>query len=162
MSTRQRWGKAGQRISPGQATRADAQAAQQRENGRFARVLAGQRLKRDWAAGLLVPHRITLALDLAKLDGPEVDRACGAEEPAVDMWEAGTLYPTWDQLLALADLCGVPAGFFTIVPSAKLPIETSLRFHRKDAAYRQPPPVLFFTPEAIEAATKTKPKELPS
>ncbi len=33
-----------------------------------------------------------------------VDIACGAQEPAVDEWEAGTRYPSFEQLLALAAL----------------------------------------------------------
>lgn len=58
------------------------------------------------------PGRITAALNLAGLDGPEVDRACGVEEPAVDMWEAGTLVPTREQVEALATLTGFPPAFF--------------------------------------------------
>ncbi|AWZ24755.1 hypothetical protein CEJ39_11705 [Rhodococcus pyridinivorans] len=34
--------------------------------------------------------------------GPEVDAACLAEEPAVDRWEAGIEYPSWEQTVALA------------------------------------------------------------
>lgn len=33
-----------------------------------------------------------------------VDSACGAQEPSVDEWEAGTRYPVFEQLLALAAL----------------------------------------------------------
>ena len=66
-----------------------------------------------WRAGALVPYHLTRMLDANGLYGPEVDLACGAEEPAVDEWEAGTRYPTWAQLVALADLVGVqPAYLF--------------------------------------------------
>lgn len=34
--------------------------------------------------------------------GPKVDAACLAEEPAVDRWEAGVEYPSWEQTVALA------------------------------------------------------------
>lgn len=57
-----------------------------------------------WAAGKLVPARITQLLDRHQLYGPEVDIACGATEPAVDKWEAGEWYPTWEQACRLADL----------------------------------------------------------
>lgn len=58
------------------------------------------------------PERITLALDLRGLDGPQVDIDCHAHEPEVDLWEAGLAVPTWDQLAALAQLTGFPIGFF--------------------------------------------------
>jgi hypothetical protein len=73
------------------------------------------RLEADYRAGGVVayPDRITLALDLCGLYGPDVDRACLAEEPAVDEWEAGTAAPTWEQLTALATLTGFrPRLFF--------------------------------------------------
>lgn len=66
-----------------------------------------------WREGLLSPRAITAALDMRELYGPEVDRACGVEEPAVDQWEAGQLYPSWEQLEALSKLSGFPAQFFT-------------------------------------------------
>lgn len=66
-----------------------------------------------WRRGELVPHRITLLLDANALYGPEVDQACGAAEPAVDEWEAGTRYPEWSQLIALARLVDAsPLWFF--------------------------------------------------
>lgn len=68
-----------------------------------------------WRAGALVPYLVTRMLDANGLYGPDVDRACLAEEPAVDEWEAGTRYPTWPQLLALAELVGVePAYLFKL------------------------------------------------
>lgn len=53
------------------------------------------------------PARITQVLDLHSLYGPEVDRALGGEEPMVDMWEAGTLVPTYEQMCRLAEMTGV-------------------------------------------------------
>lgn len=72
-----------------------------------------------------IPARITLALDYRGLFGDQVDRDLGVWEPpdgwagpewepgtAVDRWEAGTLVPTRGQILALAELTGVPWRFF--------------------------------------------------
>lgn len=64
------------------------------------------------------PERITLALDSRGLDGPEVDEACDAVEPAVDRWETGDDVPTFDQLRALAALTGYPLEFFYLPPPA--------------------------------------------
>lgn len=58
------------------------------------------------------PGRITQALDLAGLEGPEVDEACGVEEPTVDLWETGEVIPTKEQLERLAFLTGVRPAFF--------------------------------------------------
>lgn len=66
-----------------------------------------------WREGLVSPRAITTALDTRALYGPEVDHACGVQEPAVDQWEAGQLYPTWEQLDALAKLTEFPVQFFT-------------------------------------------------
>jgi hypothetical protein len=59
-----------------------------------------------------VPARITLALDSAGLDGPDVDEALGVQEPAVDRWEEGVEVPTGEQVNRLAALTGFPAAFF--------------------------------------------------
>ncbi|MER6830903.1 hypothetical protein ABT352_33255 [Streptosporangium sp. NPDC000563] len=59
-----------------------------------------------------IPYRITTALNLRELYGPEVDRACGVEEPAVDQWEAGTLIPTREQIELLAKLTDYPPHYF--------------------------------------------------
>lgn len=110
------WGKAGERITATQAReRARARLAPARRaaavNGpnQAARTRAAHQA---WAAGLTIPYMITRYLNYRGLDGPEVDRACGVEEPTVDLWEAGRVYPTWEQLTALADLCRVPVWRF--------------------------------------------------
>lgn len=61
---------------------------------------------------LLNPRRITLALDLRGLHGPQVDIACRAREPEVDLWESGLAQPDWEQLLALAELTQMPVHSF--------------------------------------------------
>lgn len=122
------------------------------------RELDLKRLERDWNQGLVVPCRITAALDMRKLYGPEVDIACGAREPDVDRWEEGTLYPTWEQLQKLADLTQVPLGFF-FVPATSAPSRVWLcnRARRKKGCelYEPPRPVVAFTAEAIQARRRT-------
>lgn len=66
------------------------------------------------------PTRITAALDLRGLHGPEVDHACGVEEPAVDQWETGELVPTPGQVKRLALLTGFPVEFFYLPPIESL------------------------------------------
>lgn len=66
-----------------------------------------------WRGGFVIPARITMMLDLRSLYGPEVDAACGVEEPTVDRWESGEVYPTWEQLQALARLCECGTIWFT-------------------------------------------------
>jgi hypothetical protein len=58
------------------------------------------------------PERITAALDMAGLYGPEVDEALGGQEPMVDEWESGERIPTSEQIHALARLTGFPVKFF--------------------------------------------------
>lgn len=112
----------------------------------------------EWAVGHLYPHRITQALDIRNLDGPEVDHACGAEEPAVDEWEQGVRYPTWEQLLKLARLTGFDPWFFTRpVRHIIEPADTSMPFHYdrhrdSEPCLRSRPAVFggyMFDPEAI-------------
>lgn len=87
----------------------DRAAARLRKRAEWAAVAAQRRAAHDrayeqWITGALAPYRITRALDAAELYGPEVDIACGAQEPACGDWEAGTRYPSFEQLLALAAL----------------------------------------------------------
>ncbi len=79
------------------------------------------RLEEAYRTGrvLAQPDRITCALDLRGMDGPDVDRHCLAAEPDVDEWEAGRAAPSWEQLLALADLTGFSPRFFTESPPNK-------------------------------------------
>jgi hypothetical protein len=58
------------------------------------------------------PERITMALDMHALYGPEVDEALGGREPMVDEWEAGTLVPTVEQIQLLAELTDHPVDWF--------------------------------------------------
>ncbi len=65
-----------------------------------------------YAGQFPTPERITTALDMRQLYGPEVDRALGGEEPMVDEWESGARVPTFEQIQGLAVLTGFPVRFF--------------------------------------------------
>lgn len=156
MPTRRRWGKAGQRLTPQEQARA-AQLRQQRARDE-------KRAYQAWRAGGVVPWRITAALDLRALYGPQVDEACGVTEPAVDMWEDGQLYPTWEQLQALAELTDFPIRFFTLEYDP-IPIDaTSLLCGMTEAQLAEwrrdhKEPVLEFLPDAIAAVVNQHPEE---
>jgi hypothetical protein len=111
-----------------------------------------------WARGQVVPHRITIALDFCELDGPGVDHACGVEEPAVDQWEEGTRYPTWEQLLALAELTGFDVRFFLMPEDGQIhAIGPGVMFVCKRSSrswnpvVEIPAPIIAFTAEAVAA-----------
>jgi hypothetical protein len=114
-------------------------------------LAADQEARRRYDAGLVVPHFITVALDIQGLYGPEVDEACGAHEPEVDLWESGELYPSWSQLCALAELTGYPVAFFVRPAEEHVDVEwTSARFHVKNWK-PAPPPILAFKASARDA-----------
>lgn len=83
------------------------------------RPLVDQELRRAIAArgGRPYPERITAALDVRGLYGPDVDLACGAAEPAVDRWETGEEVPSMEQLQLLAELTAYPVSFFFMAPT---------------------------------------------
>src|SRR5215469_14494842 len=93
-----------QRAHPGARALAAEQAEVQRTG--YLAALTRQQNERLVSAGRLVPARITIALDLRGLEGPEVDAACGGEEPDVDMWELGLAVPAPEQVMKLAELTG--------------------------------------------------------
>ena len=127
---RRRWGKAGIRLTPEQAAALDTRNRRKATESAELTRRDNAAARRAWAAGLIAPCTITIALDAHGLYGPEVDRACRAEEPDVDLWEAGKLYPRWDQLVALAALTHVTPRWFTNGPHTPLSCaETSMRFH---------------------------------
>lgn len=76
----------------------------------------------QWQNGDLRPSAITLAFDPQARGGRDrmfsstqfvgawVDEACGAREPAVDRWEQGLFYPTWEQLCKLSALTQTSLG----------------------------------------------------
>lgn len=148
------WGKAGQRLTPEQV--AERERQRQEASRRAAAISRPQVEKREadarraWEAGLVRPDMLTLWLDYRGLDGPGVDAACGVREPTVDLWEAGRVYPSWEQLLALAKLCQVPVWKFT-----EDPVVDSGQFFlcggRRNAT-PEPRRVVAFDPMALAAA----------
>lgn len=152
MTGRRRWGEAGVRLTDGQTATID-------HHGHLARVQAEQRhaeklreARMKWAKGMLVPHHITAALNFCNLYGPEVDIACGAKEPDVDMWEAGVLYPSWEQVVALGKLCGRHPIRFMGPPVPPLPIEATSLLHHLPPEAPAPDPIYVYTRAALDAA----------
>lgn len=115
---KRRWGKAGVRLTDAQADANQRRAAKRHRELMETAARDYTEAHDAWRRGLIIPREISIALDLNGLYGPEVDIACKAEEPAVDMWEAAELYPTWEQLQAVAELTGMPLRRFwkEIVP----------------------------------------------
>jgi len=64
------------------------------------------------------PHRITIALDRAKLFGPSADAKLDAVEPDLDNWEAGRSRPSESQLAKLGRLANLPREFFDLPDDA--------------------------------------------
>jgi len=152
------WGKAGERITAEEARHRAAERARQRRartNKAEAKMRATveQRTaeaKLRWENGLARPDAITLYLDARGLYGPEVDAACGVAEPTVDLWEEGRVYPTWEQLLALAELCGVGVWMFTTDHPA---LDGRFFLCGRGVSHDPPPePVTRFDPLALAAA----------
>lgn len=85
------------------------------DRAKYQMALQRQRRERELSR-TPVPSRITTALNVCGLYGPDVDRACGVEEPTVDRWEAGELVPTAAQVEALSQLTGYPVAFFYLPP----------------------------------------------
>jgi hypothetical protein len=124
-----RWGKAGVRLTVVEAAERDRSNAAGREAHKVARAESDRVAHEKWRMGLVVPAHITYALDINNLYGPEVDIACGAREPDVDLWEAGKLYPRWDQILLLSKLTETqPIRFMAPITTLSV-YETSMRFH---------------------------------
>lgn len=85
-----------------------------RDEQRAARL---KRLEQEARAGVIAPaaSRITCALDLRQLYGPQVDAALGVlQDPpdVVDRWEAGTLVPSFAEVERLAELTGFLVEWF--------------------------------------------------
>lgn len=144
------WGKAGVRMSPAEWERRVHQILGQR--GRLERIAARDEHEgfAAWAAGHVRPYVLTIALDLAGLEGPEVDSELGGAEPMVDEWEAGLRYPTWEQLQALSRLSGFGLKFLTSEHQVALDVQPLCR--RPPFGEPSSPPVTVFVPEALRAA----------
>jgi|GEM_PF-985350 len=98
-------------------------AAEQTAAGlaRYREAVQRQEDRKLIGSGKVVPARITIALDVRGLYGPEVDEACDAAEPDVDLWECGLAVPTARQVELLAELTGfLPAWFYRPLPVGPL------------------------------------------
>lgn len=106
------WGRAGHRLTEDEQRRRAGARAHRRREQHQRDTQSRETAYRAWKLGALAPWRITFALDSGGHEGPEIDVACGAVEPAVDEWEAGTRYPTFEQLELLAALTGYGLAWF--------------------------------------------------
>ncbi len=134
MSEQRRWGKAGVQLTGQEAAHRDRLAVVRGIARDEQRIEDARIAQEKWKCGLVVPHAITTALNTHGLYGPEVDAACGVREPAVDLWEEGKLYPTWEQLQALARLTQYPVIYFVTARQPINVLDTSMRFHLKPSA----------------------------
>lgn len=97
---------------------ARAVAAEQATEDRHRYMAARTRQENEAliASGKVVPARITIALDIRELDGPEVDEQCDTWDgnPAgdVDRWELALAVPSPDQVRLLAELTDFPEVWF--------------------------------------------------
>jgi len=153
-----RWGKAGVRLTDKEVEWRGRKATAERNRSKLRRDADDRIAYRLWRAGELQPYMITNALDAMGLFGPEVDRACGAEEPDVDLWEAGKLYPTWRQVLLLAKLTGKTPRFLCTRREPLQPEHTSMRFHMPIDGR---PPVWEFDMDAVKRTVGDAPFEMP-
>jgi len=145
------WGKAGQRLTDDEVAARRRKIFADRAEAEASKIAAEAEGRRLWRAGRLIPWCITVALDRKGLEGAEVDIACGTTEPDVDHWEAGIVYPTWEQARLLAELCGVTVPF--LCQDGLLPVKPLCSRVRFDD---EPPPVMRFLPEAIERTLRAE------
>jgi len=151
------YGKAGVPLS---AADVESRARRRRARAEQSRVIVAKHTAEAadrWARGLVKPYRITTALDACGLDGPQVDVACGATEPEVDWWEAGYLYPTWEQVCLLAELCGVTPGFLAFDASADLDGPMFMCGPRKCDVVEPAERILEFDLDTVAACPGTRP-----
>lgn len=153
-----RWGKAGVQLTAAEAEQRGRAAAASRNRSKIRRNNDDRIAYRLWRAGELQPYLITHALDAKGFYGPQVDIACGAREPDVDLWEAGKLYPTWGQVLLLAKICEVTPRFICTKRDVLAVAETSMRFH---GYVDDRPRVWSFDMDAVRATVGDAPFEMP-
>lgn len=127
LSKREKYKRAADALAeePGKPSRAAYEDALNRQRSRPGMPNAGKWMgalqrQKEPLSPTPVPKRITMALNLADLYGPEVDRACGVEEPTVDMWETGLVVPTREQIHRLAFITDVKPAFFYLPPPPPL------------------------------------------
>lgn len=150
------WGRAGHRLTENEQRRRRQARAYRRRQEHKGREKATEVARRGWELGLVAPWRITAALDSGGHEGPDVDIACGAEEPAVDEWEAGTRYPTFEQLTLLAELTGYGISWFVETDEPIDIRSTTMWGHMNKRAREQwKDPILVCSDDAIGACPGT-------
>lgn len=93
-------------------------AVGQNADAREAYEAAVARQREEWllANGTVVPARITMAMDMAGLSGPQVDRDCGTyhgnPDGDIDRWEQALAVPSPEQVRLMAKVTGCPIPFF--------------------------------------------------
>lgn len=155
-----RWGKAGVRLTKQEARQHDAARAAKANQHRTLSRADAAAAYRLWRAGMLRPYKITIGMNARGLEGPDVDIACGATEPDVDLWEAGKLYPTWRQLQLTAALLGVTPRFLCEEDQTIPMLATSMRFHVPEHELQELDPVRVFDWEAVKATVTGTPERL--
>jgi hypothetical protein len=148
------WTKPGVRATADEARDITAKRKKAFNQAKAARARWDAELEDGWRRGKVRPYLITRALDLANLHGPDVDAMVGAEEPDVDNWEAGTLYPSLQQLRLLSEVSGFPPSFLVaetpeLMSPAMFLCDRSKRGH--DPFVPAAPLVAAFTPDSIRA-----------
>ncbi len=151
-----RWGKAGERLTAAQILKRRHDRAYRRRRELIAAEESQRRAYEGWRLGYVAPWRITAALDAGGHEGAGVDAACGAEEPAVDEWEAGKRYPTFEQLQLLSELTGFSVDWF-VRGDEPLDIRSTTMWGHLTAADRArwKPPVLLCDYGALEKCPGT-------
>lgn len=148
--TQWRWGRAGVRLTAAEHDRRRHARAYRRHQERLRADQDLQKAYAGWRLGLVAPWRITHALDAGGHEGPQVDIACGTAEPAVDEWESGHRYPTFEQLLLLAELTGFSAAWFVRTEEPLDPRHTTMWGHMTQRERESwTPPILVCSADAV-------------
>jgi hypothetical protein len=102
------------RAPPGTRALAARQAGEDRR--RYEQAAGAARREKLVRAGKVVPARITIALDLQGLHGPQVDEQVGTwhgnPDGDIDRWEQAIAVPSREQVQLLAALTGFPPAWF--------------------------------------------------
>jgi hypothetical protein len=102
------------RAAPGARALAAEQAA--RDRARYTAAQVSDRHRKLIAAGIVVPARITIALDAEGLGGKALDEQVGTwhgnPDGDIDRWEQALAVPSPEQVRMLAVLTGCPEVWF--------------------------------------------------
>jgi hypothetical protein len=106
-------GPAASRVARARQVAAEQNQARQEA---YAQAATNQRDGRLIAAGKVVPARISIAMDIAGLDGHGVDLRCGTyhgnPDGDVDRWEQALAVPSPLQVRLMSEVTGFPIAWF--------------------------------------------------